>query len=109
MAGIREVLASNLKEYRRKSGFSQDNLAERAEISTQYLATVETCRKFPTPEVLERLAAALEIEAHELFYMPAATEEALERLHRSIVDDVERVVAEAVERAVAEKCGGKGA
>jgi transcriptional regulator with XRE-family HTH domain len=109
MAGIREVLASNLKEYRRKCGFSQDNLAERAEISTQYLATVETCRKFPTPEVLERLAKALGLEPYQLFSVSAAPEEALERLHRSIVDDVERVVGEAVERAVSEKCGGRGA
>jgi transcriptional regulator with XRE-family HTH domain len=67
MAHIREVLANNLKEYRRRNSFSQDNLAELAGISSQYLATIETCRKFPTPEVLERLAAALHIESNELF------------------------------------------
>ena len=67
MGNIREILAKNLKSHRRKFGFSQDKLAELACISSQYLATVETCRKFPTPEVLDRLADALGIETHELF------------------------------------------
>jgi len=87
MASIREVLANNIKEYRRKCGFSQDKLAELAGISSQYLATVETCRKFPTPEVLDRLANALGIEPHELFAFSSPQNE-LEKLRQDIIGEV---------------------
>jgi transcriptional regulator with XRE-family HTH domain len=108
MAGIREVLAANLKEYRRRSGFSQDKLAELADISSQYLATVETCRKFPTPEVLDRLAAALNVETYLLFDVSTTPKEALERLHWSVVSDIKRVVREAVKEALAEEYKARG-
>ena len=88
MANIREVLANNIKEYRRKHGFSQDKLAELAGISSQYLATVETCRKFPTPEVLDRIAEALEIETHELFASTPSPQNELEKLRRDIIVEV---------------------
>jgi transcriptional regulator with XRE-family HTH domain len=88
MANIREVLANNIKEYRRKSGFSQDKLAELADISSQYLATVETCRKFPTPEVLERLAEALNIETQELFTVSPSPKNELEQLRHEIIGEV---------------------
>jgi transcriptional regulator with XRE-family HTH domain len=87
MARIREVLANNIKEYRRKLGFSQDKLAELAGISSQYLATVETCRKFPTPDVLDRLADALDIEPHELFTF-ATPQNELEKLRQAIIGEV---------------------
>jgi len=88
MASIREVLANNIKEYRRKNGFSQEKLAELAGISSQYLATVETCRKFPTPEVLERIAEACCIETYELFAFPSTPQKELEKLREDIIKEV---------------------
>ena len=88
MAGIREILANNIKENRRRYGFSQDKLAELAGISSQYLATVETCRKFPTPEVLDRLAKALNIETHELFTFASTPQKELEKLRQDIIGEV---------------------
>jgi len=91
MAGIREILANNIKEYRRKRGFSQDKLSELAGISSQYLATVETCRKFPTPEVLDRLADALRIETYELFAFTTPRNE-LEKLRHDIIGEVVKAI-----------------
>ena len=92
MANIREVLANNIKEYRRKCGFSQDKLAELASISSQYLATIETCRKFPTPEVLERLAETLGIETHELFTIAPTPQNELEKLRQDIIEEVIKTI-----------------
>jgi transcriptional regulator with XRE-family HTH domain len=103
MASIREVLAQNLKKNRRKCGMSQAKLAEMAELSTQYVAMIELSRKFPSSETLERLAAALNIETHELFAVSPTPEGTLERLHQAVLTDIKRVVGEAVERAIAEK------
>ena len=49
--GIRDVLALNLKENRRKRGLTQEKLSEKAGVSAHYLAMVEVSRKFPTPEM----------------------------------------------------------
>jgi len=91
MIGIREVLANNLRENRRKCGLSQDKLAEMADISSQYLATIETCRKFPTPEVLDRLAEALGIDSHKLFIYSSPQDE-LEKLRHDIIREVVRAI-----------------
>ncbi|MDR0554642.1 MAG: helix-turn-helix transcriptional regulator [Treponema sp.] len=103
---IRDILASNIKENRRICGFSQEKLAEKAGISTPFVAMIEVSRKFPTPDVLDRIAGALNIKTYQLFAVPPSPEEALERLHRSIVKDIDQKVAEAVERAVATKYNG---
>jgi transcriptional regulator with XRE-family HTH domain len=95
MANIRELLANNIKEYRRKYGFSQDKLAELAGISSQYLATIETCRKFPTPEVLDRLAEALNIETHELFTFASSPQKELEKLRQGIIEEVVKTIKQA--------------
>ena len=107
MANIREVLANNIKEYRRKSGFSQDKLAEFAGISSQYLATVETCRKFPTPEVLDRLAEALDIETHELFTFDSTPQNELEKLRQDIIGEVVKAIKQSFAEESKNKKKGK--
>jgi len=104
MTSLRDVLASNLKESRKKRGISQAKLAEKANITTQYIAMIEISRKFPTPEMLERIAKALEIEAHELFVVKPSSEGAMERLHDTLVGNIERIISDAVEKAIASKC-----
>ena len=104
MKGIKEVLAQNLKINRQKLGLTQEKLSEKANISTHYLAMVELAKKFPSATMLERLAMALEVEPHELFYMPSVAENALNCLQITVAADIERVVAEAIEKTLAEKC-----
>jgi transcriptional regulator with XRE-family HTH domain len=92
MANIREVLANNIKKNRRTCGFSHDKLAALAGISSQYLATVETCRKFPTPEVLDRLAEAICVETHELFTFDPTPQNELEKLRQDIIGEVVKAI-----------------
>ncbi|MDR3192099.1 MAG: helix-turn-helix transcriptional regulator [Treponema sp.] len=114
MVSIREVLAANLKKNRRKKGLTQEKLAERADMSLQYLALLELARKFPSGEMLERLAIALDIEPHELFNVEASPEDAFTLLRQDIVSEmgqlaanIERVVAEAIEKNLSGECKGK--
>jgi transcriptional regulator with XRE-family HTH domain len=48
-------------------GWSQEKLAEKMDISTNYLSDIETGRGWVSPFSLIRLANALEIEVFELF------------------------------------------
>ena len=101
--GIRDILAANLKEYRRKLGLTQGELAERAGVSTHYIAMIETCKKYPKPDMLEHIAKTLEIEPYKLFNVISDPNEPLERLHQKIITDMKQIVNEAVEKAL-EKC-----
>jgi transcriptional regulator with XRE-family HTH domain len=104
MTSIREVLAKNLKETRRKRGFTQEQLAEKANVSTHYIAMIETCKTFPKPEMLEHLSLVMEIEPHDLFYMPPSTESALEILQDTIIAHIEDTVGKAIRQAFAQEC-----
>jgi transcriptional regulator with XRE-family HTH domain len=64
---LRAVLSSNLKRYRNRRGWAQEKLAEKANISTNFLSGIETGKKWPYPETLMNLSKALDIEVYELF------------------------------------------
>jgi transcriptional regulator with XRE-family HTH domain len=104
MENIRDILAKNIKENRRKHGLTQAKLAEKADITTQYIAMIEVSRKFPTPEMMERIAKALEIETYQLFSADPTLEAALERLYQTVAHNIEQVVAEAIQKALSDKC-----
>jgi transcriptional regulator with XRE-family HTH domain len=96
MTSLRTVLALNMKEQRRILGITQAELAERVNTSTNYIALIETEKKFPTPEMLERIAAALEIDPPILFAIeirPLTEAETLAKLQKQILGDITRFVS----------------
>jgi len=105
MTNIKEILARNLKENRRKLGITQPELAERASMSTQYLAMIEISKKFPTADILERLAAALNINPHELFSVEVSPERAMEQLQQKILNDMDRAMETALDKAIEKRSG----
>jgi len=66
-AGLRNLFSQNIKRYRQMKGWSQEKLAEKVEISTNYLSEIETERGWVSPFSLIKLANALEIDVYELF------------------------------------------
>lgn len=67
MTNIREILGSNIKAYRSSLGISQAKLAEMIDMATNYLGLIEGGKKFPSAEMIERIAAALGRDTPELF------------------------------------------
>ena len=100
MAPLREIFAKNLRENRRKCSFSQEKLAEKAGISTQYLAMMEIARKFPTAEVLERLATAMNIKVYELFLIDHSPREELELLRQDIISEMKQTFGDIIEQTL---------
>ena len=100
MIGIRQVLALNLKKNRQKCGLTQEKLAEKAGISAHYLAMVEVEKKFPTPEMLDKLAGALDIDTVQLFDISETPEGALLNLERSILSNIEYVVSNTIKQTI---------
>jgi len=67
MKELRKILGANMKAYRTELGFSQAKLAELVNTATNYIAQIENERRFPSDTMLEKIASALQIRAHELF------------------------------------------
>jgi transcriptional regulator with XRE-family HTH domain len=100
MTNLKQLLAFNLKQYRLKLGLTQAKLAEKAEASTQYVAMIELGRKYPSLELLERIAAALEIDNLDLFTPPPFPVENVIKLRKKFLTDLEKEVTKSVNKAV---------
>ena len=94
------MLGFNIKQYRVKLGLTQARLAEKANASTQYIAMIELGRKFPSVELLERLAEALEVDNLDLFTPPPFPVENMKTLQKAFLSDLEKEVAKSVNKAV---------
>ena len=91
MRKIRDILAENLKKNRRLRGLTQEQLAEKADVSSHYVAMVETRKTFPKPEMLERFAKTLGIEPYQLFAVENDPNEPNERLYKKIVAEMKHM------------------
>jgi len=103
MTNIREVLATNLKKYRQARGWSQAKLAEKVGTSTQYIGTMEIMGKFPSSEMVHKLASALGIDPTELFYKEADPETIIRNSQKAVLEDLSEAVNQVVSDFFAEK------
>ena len=83
---------------------TQEELAEKANVSTHYIAMIEICKKYPKPDMLEQIARALGIASYKLFSFESDPNEPFERLHQKIITDMKQIVNEAIEKAIEFKC-----
>ena len=63
---VLDRLAKNLRQLRHAKGWSQEELAHRAEIHRTYISDLERAARNPTITIVERLAGALGTTAAEL-------------------------------------------
>ena len=84
----------NLKKYRKIKGWSQFELAEKAEISEQTVNSIEGLRLWPSDKTLAKIANALEIEMYRLFIPQKITleSESITELKHAVVKTVETLV-----------------
>ena len=64
---IRNVIAQNVKKYRKLNGMTQEALAEAAEVSNTYIANIECGQTWLSDKTLEKIASALNIDIYLLF------------------------------------------
>ena len=64
---LRSILGNNIKRCRLKYNLSQLALAEKVDISTNFLSDIERSKAWISPNTLVKLASVLNIEPYELF------------------------------------------
>jgi len=64
---LKQVFIRNLREYRKKEGLSQMKLAEYCNTAPSYIGDIEIGRRFPSIEMIEKIAGVLKIEPYHFF------------------------------------------
>lgn len=75
---------------------TQAQLAERVGTSTHYIGQIELENKFPTPEMLERIAIALEIDSPQLFSMGSFPAKAIKQFQKGLLSEVEAAIVSVI-------------
>ncbi len=83
---IKQVFGNNLREYRKIREMSQEQLAEKLEISVKHLSTLETGKSFVSAELLEKISAILKISPSVLFY--SAEEKSVDESDLAKIDSI---------------------
>ncbi len=71
----RALVAWNLRRFRVERGISQERLAFDSGVDRAYVGGLERQSENPTVDVLDRLAAVLEVTLAQLFIAPSEGEE----------------------------------
>lgn len=64
---FKQKFAANLKILRKSRKLTQEQLAELVDVDFRYISLLENAKSFPSCEVIERLAKALNVSYKELF------------------------------------------
>jgi transcriptional regulator with XRE-family HTH domain len=92
MTNIRKLLATNIKAFRKALGLSQSRLAERVDTATHYITMIEGGKNFPSPEMIERIAAALGKDSTDLFTIAPIQRDWQEL----ILADIEKLISDRI-------------
>jgi transcriptional regulator with XRE-family HTH domain len=87
-AELRRVLSTNIKHYRSLRGWSQVKLAEEIDISTNFLADIETGKSWVSSLTLVKLANIFEIEVYDLFKPEKSPNDEIKEAVKSLVSDI---------------------
>jgi transcriptional regulator with XRE-family HTH domain len=99
MTDISQLLGANIKYYRKSCSLTQEKLAEKANTATNYISAIEAGRRFPSVEMLKKIAIALEIDTPELFVMENMNLETIEKdLEEQIWLDVGQTLSDYVSK-----------
>ena len=71
MADLQHTVGAVIRRERRERGLTLKALAERSALSVVYLGEIERGKKYPSAQVLEQLAKALELDLAELLELVA--------------------------------------
>jgi transcriptional regulator with XRE-family HTH domain len=64
---LKQIFVQNLKEFRKKEGLSQMKLADYCGTAHSYFGEIEAGRKFPSMDLIEKIAKILRIEPYLFF------------------------------------------
>lgn len=92
---IKTIFGNNIHSYRKLRKLSQEQLAEKLDISVKHLSTLETGKVFASAELIETIALVLEVSVSALFYSPEE-----KSFDDSDISKIEKIIEEESKKAV---------
>ena len=83
---LKQIFGNNISSYRKLRKLSQEQLAEKLDISVKHLSTLETGKVFASAELIEKLALELSVSFSALFY--TMDEKSLDESDFSKIDSI---------------------
>jgi transcriptional regulator with XRE-family HTH domain len=84
---LRGILSFNIRRCRERDKMTQMALAEKLDISSNFLSNIEHCKNWVSPDTLVKLAAAFNIEPYELLKADALLTERENDILKSYSDE----------------------
>ena len=88
MTNIRTVLAVNMKTRRKELEISQAELAEKIGTSPNYISKIEAEKQFPSVQMIEQIAGALECDSIDLFSNEKNEEKRIDYIRDDLLKNV---------------------
>jgi transcriptional regulator with XRE-family HTH domain len=97
---LRGLLSANIKRYRNRREWSQAKLAEKLEISTNFLSEIETGKGWVSPLTLVKLANTLDIEVYELFKAEEPVNKDVKEIMSQFVKDISIALSQSMTKSI---------
>lgn len=100
---IRMLFGQNLKSFRKEQGISQMQLAEKADLTFNFINDIENGKKWVSPNTLSKLSTALNVQPYH-FFLPVQNarrhckSELLSAFSDDVLNQISRIFHEAVEK-----------
>lgn len=91
---IRKIFGENVRYYRKKAGLSQEQLAEKLEITPGHLGIIERGAKFASYKLLEKMIEVLNVNPSNLFYSSES-----ESINKTKQDEIDLVIQHELKNA----------
>ena len=85
---LRSLVSLNIKRFRVDSGLSQEELAEKAEISIPYLGALERGEKWPSPDTFAGIAQGLGVEPFDLMKPEDASSQEVKKIITKLIAEI---------------------
>jgi transcriptional regulator with XRE-family HTH domain len=90
------LLGQNIKRFRGNSGYSQEELAEKAGISTPFLGAIERGDKWPSPSTLAEVAYGLGLYPYDLLKPERIVSQDIRKITSKLTKDITKLVDKSV-------------
>jgi transcriptional regulator with XRE-family HTH domain len=90
------LFSKNIREYRARQNWSQSELAERINVSVNFLSDIENSRKWASPFTMVKLSEVFGVEVYELMKPPNNLPDASGALLSMYTEDIQKIVSQVI-------------
>lgn len=92
------VLALNMKARRKELHLSQSDLAEKIGTASNYISKIEAEKQFPSVQMIEQIASALNCDSLDLFSVKLIEEKQIDFIRNDLLKNIGTLITESFDK-----------